>query len=681
MAPSFRERLREPRPILADGAMGTQLHAHGVGLDSPFDELNLTRPELVQAIHRAYIEAGAELVETNTFGANRIKLAEHGLADQMEAINRAGVELARAAITEATQPLTPLPPLPRKRGEGETSGAADEASGREASGRAVARPYTPLPEGEGQGVRANGQGVRATGPLVRAVYIAGSVGPLGVALQPYGRIKPEDARAAFAEQIAALAGAGADALIFETFTDLAELRLALEAAREAAPDLPVITEMTFGSDDRTLHGYLPGRVAHELAEAGAEVIGVNCSGGPAQIARVLQSMRQSAPEARLSAMPNAGYPEAHGGRTFYPATVDYFADYALTFKTIGATVIGGCCGTTPAHIAAMRAALDDPSRAAPHLLFVDEPAEERGTLAAERPSELARMLAESQYVISVEMNPPRSHNFDRLLAAARLLRDGGASVLNIADSPTARMRVSPWAVCQMIQSRLGVETVLHFPTRGRNLLRLQGDLLGAHALGLRNLFVCMGDPTRIGDYPDAMDQYDIVPSGLIRLTKQKMNHGLDQAGNSIGGATSFTVGCALNMGADDLDKEIDVLKKKMAAGADFALVQPVFEPHVAEAFLSRWQEIEGEPLALPLLVGVMPLYSLKHAQFLDNEIPGIHIPAAIMQRIEAAGDDAAQEGVRVAQELLRGLRPYTQGAYIIPSFGRYELAAQVIEAV
>ncbi|HYO87346.1 MAG TPA: bifunctional homocysteine S-methyltransferase/methylenetetrahydrofolate reductase [Candidatus Limnocylindrales bacterium] len=643
--PSFRERLRDPRPILADGAMGTQLHAHGVGLDTPFDELNLTHPELVQAIHRAYIEAGADLIETNTFGANRFKLAEHGLADHLDAINRAGVALARAAVDEiGARHALQTPPL----------SVAERGPGGEVS----------------------------MGPVVNAgIYVAGSVGPLGVALQPYGRLKPEDARAAFAEQIAALASAGADALIFETFTDLIELRLALDAAREAAPDLPIITEMTFGSDDRTVQGHLPGRVAHELAEAGADVVGVNCSGGPAQIARVLQSMRQSAPDARLSAMPNAGYPESHGGRTFYPATVDYFADYALTFKTIGATVIGGCCGTTPKHIAAMCAALDDPARTPPRLLFLDEPAEDKGPLTAERPSELARMLAAGEFVISVEMNPPRSHNFDRLLASARLLRDAGASVLNIADSPTARMRVSPWAVCQMIQSRLGIETILHFPTRGRNLLRVQGDLLGAHALGLRNLFVCMGDPTRIGDYPDAMDQYDIVPSGLIRLTRQNMNHGLDQAGNSIGGATSFTVGCALNMGAENPDKEIEVLRKKIEAGADFALVQPVFEPHSAEAFLKRWQELEGSALKLPLLIGVMPLYSVRHAQFLDNEIPGITIPPAIFQRIEAAGDDAAQEGVRVARELLRDLRPFAQGAYIIPAFGRYELAAQVIEAV
>jgi homocysteine S-methyltransferase len=422
-------------------------------------------------------------------------------------------------------------------------------------------------------------------------------------------------------------------------------------------------------------------VAHELSEAHADVIGVNCSGGPAQISRVLQGMRQSVPDAVFSAMPNAGYPENLGGRTMYPATVEYFADYALTFKAIGASVIGGCCGTTPEHIAAMRAALDDPKRAASARITLLELHNEEDTQAADRPTELAHKLASGHFVVSVEMKPPRSHNFDRLLESARTLRDAGADVLNIADSPTARMRVSPWAVCQMVQSRLGIETVLHFPTRGRNMLRIQGDLLGAHALGLRNIFVCMGDPTRIGDYPDAMDNYDIVPSGLIKLTKQRMNTGVDQAGNSIGQPTSFTVGCALNMAAQDVDKEIDVLRKKIEVGADFALGQAVFEPPVAEKFLRRYEAIAGEPLHLPVIMGVMPLYSLRHALFLHNEIPGISIPQSILKRIEDAGEDAAQEGVRVAQELLREMRDFVQGAYIIPAFGRYELAAQVIDAV
>jgi homocysteine S-methyltransferase len=365
----------------------------------------------------------------------------------------------------------------------------------------------------------------------------------------------------------------------------------------------------------------------------------------------------------------------------YPANDTYFADSALTFRALGAVIIGGCCGTTPDHVSAMRAALNDPTRQEERvaILFTEE--DDRDSAAAERPSELAYRLATGQFVVSVEMTPPRGHNFERLLESAQLLVEAGANVLNIADSPTARMRVSPWAACHAIERGVSVETILHFPTRGRNMLRIQGDLLGAHALGIRNLFVCMGDPTRIGDYPDAMDHYDIVPSGLIKLTKERLNAGVDQAGNSIGQPTSFTVGCALNLCADDLDKEIDVLRRKMENGADFALAQPVFEPHRAEAFLRRYEALEGYALRMPVLIGVMPLYSLKHAQFLNNEVPGIHIPNTILERIAGAGDDASAEGVRIAQELLRDLRDLAQGAYIIPSYGRYALAAQVIDAV
>jgi methionine synthase / methylenetetrahydrofolate reductase (NADH) len=609
----FRERIKDNRPLLADGAMGTLLHARGVPMDDCFERCNLTRPQLVSEIYRAYIQAGADLIEANTFGANRLKLAEYGLEDQLVAINRAGVELARAAVAESE----------------------------------------------------------------REVYVAASIGPLGVGVQPYGRLKQEDARAIFAEQIAVLANV--DVILFETFTDLTEMLLALETARETAPGIPVICEMTFGQDERSLSGHLPGTVAQQLRDAGADVVGVNCSAGPAQISRVLQLMKQAAPDAILSVMPNAGFPQTLGGRTMYPATVEYFAEYALTFEAIGAQIIGGCCGTTPDHIAAMRLALDDTSRPLPHITLIESHSDEDHGVA-EHPSELAYKLANGKFVISVEMSPPRSANVDRLAQSAQLLVDAGADVLNIADSPTAKMRVSPWAVCNLLQNRLGVETVLHFPTRGRNLLRIQGDLLGAHALGLRNIFVCMGDPTRIGDYPDAMDNYDIVPSGLIKLISQRMNSGVDQAGNSIGQPTSFTVGCALNMGAPDVDKEIDVLRKKLEAGANFALAQAVFEPDIAEKFLRRYEELEGHALQLPILMGVMPLYSLKHAQFLDNEIPGINIPPAILRRIGEA-DDAAQEGVRIAQELLRELKDLVRGAYIVPAFGRYELAAQVIDTV
>jgi methionine synthase I (cobalamin-dependent)/5,10-methylenetetrahydrofolate reductase len=613
----FWERIQQDTPLLADGAMGTMLHQHGVPMDACFDSLNLGNPEQVARVHRAFIAAGAELIETNTFSANRYKLAEHGLDTRLTEINRAAVALAQRVIA---------------------------SSGRD------------------------------------DIYIAGAVGPLGVRLRPYGRVPPEEARAAFAEQISALAEAGADVIVLETFTDLAEILEALAAARAVSPDLPVICQMTFAQDDRTLLGHLPGRAARDLRAAGARIIGVNCSGGPAQISRVLQAMRQAAPDLCFSAMPNAGFPEAINGRVMYPATVDYFADYALTFKAIGASIIGGCCGTTPDHIAAMRAALSDPTRPLPRIPTIEINSEETDGII-EQPTELSDKLARGQFVVSVEMNPPRSYAPQRLLTAAQLLQDAGADVINVADSPTARMRMSPWAICHLLQSRLGMETILHFPTRGRNLLRVQGDLLAAHALGLRNLFVVMGDPTHIGDYPEAMNNYDVVPSGLIELIKQRMNRGADQAGNSIGQPTSFTVGAALNMCANDIDHEIKVLRKKLENGADFLLGQAVFEPERVEHFHQRYEELEGKPFTTPVLMGVMPLYSLKHALYLHNEVPGIIIPDSIMKRIEDAGDHAPQAGVRIASELLAQMRGLVQGAYIIPAFGHYDLVAEIIDGL
>jgi homocysteine S-methyltransferase len=613
----FLQRLKPGAPLLADGAMGTRLHQHGVPIEDCFDELNLTRPEVVARVHRDYIEAGAELIETNTFGANRYKLAKHGLQDQVAAINQAGVDLARRVIG---------------------------ASFRE------------------------------------DVYLAGSVGPLGVRLKPFGRVKIEDARAAFTEQIRALVEGGVDVILLETFSDRLEILEALAAAKAVAPHIPVICHMTFAQDDRTLLGDLPAQVARDLHQAGADVVGVNCGGGPEQLSRILQAMRQAVPDAIVSAMPNAGLPESVGQRMMYHAGSSYFADYALTFKAIGASIIGGCCGTTPEHIAAMRRALDDPNRPLPHI-HLHEVSRDEHDLMPERPTELARKLTAGRFVVTVELAPPRSFVPQKLLASAQLLQEAGADMVDVADSPTARMRMSPWAVCHFLQTKLNMETVLHFPTRGRNLLRVQGDLLAAHALGLRNLFVVMGDPTKIGDYPEAMDNYDVAPSALIGIIKNRLNRGVDQAGNSIGQPTTFTVGCALNMFAQDLDKEIAALRKKIENGADFALGQAVFDPRRIEAFHHRYEEVIGEPLRLSVLMGLIPLYSLKHAQFLHNEIPGISIPDAIMRRMEAAGDDAPAEGVRIAQELLRAIRGLVQGTYIIPAFGHYELAAEVIDAL
>jgi homocysteine S-methyltransferase len=614
----FRERLAQGI-VLADGAMGTMLHASGVRLGTCFDDLNLSGPAAVFQVHRAYLEAGAEVIETNTFGANRYKLAEHGLQDRVAAINTAGVALARQAA--------------------QTS------------------------------FKSN-------------VYVAGSVGPLGVRLAPFGRVSPQQAHEAFREQIAVLCEAGADLLILETFSDLHELLEAVRAARDTCT-LPIVAQMTFTRDDRTLLGDTPAQVGRALVETGAEVVGVNCSNGPAQILRIIQEMRAAlagSHRVRFSAIPNAGWPENVGGRVMYASGPDYFADYAVALRDLGVSMVGGCCGTTPDHIAAMRQALDNPAYTSP--ISTQEAMAETAEIetAVPAPSILAQKLGRGDFVIAVEMSPPKGIVPDRLLQAARMLKEAGADVVDVTDSPMARMRMSPWAVCYLLEKEVGVETVLHFPTRGRNLLRVQGDLLAAHALGVRNLFVVMGDPTHIGDYPDAADNYDIVPSGLVRLIKRSLNQGQDWAGNRIGQPTNFLVSCALNLNAPDQDHEIKVLRKKLDSGADYLITQPIFDVAAFERFMERYTELHGL-LETPVLVGLLPLYSSRHAAFLHNEVPGIVIPPEITRRIENAGEGAPQEGRRIAQELATRLRGLSAGLYIMPQFGRYDIVADIIEYV
>ncbi len=603
-------------PLLGDGAMGTVLNARGVAFDQCFDALNLSQPALVGDVHRAYIEAGAQIIQANTFGANRYKLAAHGLEARVGEINRAGVELVR---------------------------------------RVALASY-------------------------KDVLVAGDVGPLGVRLAPFGRVQPEQARQAFAEQIRALAEAGADLIIIETISDLLEIRQAVLAAQHAC-DLPVVASMTFTRDDRTLLGDPPEKVASELAELGVDLIGVNCSGGPAQIWRILRQMHQEVPQARFSVMPNAGWPEQVGGRIMYPANPDYFGEYALAFCEAGASLIGGCCGTTPQHIAAMHAALE--GRAEGCLPEVGEVLEiverDERQIIPDHPSDLARKLAAGQFIISVEMDPPRGLSAHKLLAGASLLAEAGADVINVADSPMARMRMSPWAVCDLIQHKVGIETTLHFPTRGRNLLRVQGDLLAAHVLGIRNVFVVMGDPTAIGDYPDAMDDYDLVPSGLIKLIKQNFNVGMDHAGAEIGQPTSFFVGCALNLTPQDPQRELNNLRRKLIAGADFVLTQPVYRPDEARLFVQSYEERYGA-LGVPVLAGVLPLFSARHALFLHHEVPGVVIPEATQRRMQSAGEGAAQEGVHIALDLIERMKPWISGVYLMPQFSRYDLAAEIVES-
>lgn len=611
------QMLNSGRPLLSDGAMGTLLHQRGVTFDQSFDELNLTNPALVAEIHHEYIDAGSNIIQTNTFGANRYKLAQHGLEKQGREINTNAVELAR---------------------------------------RVVLASY-------------------------RDILIAGDVGPLGVRMAPFGRVQPEEARIVFREQIEALNAAGVDLLIIETMTDLYELREAIWAARDVNPDLPIIASMTFTRDDRTLLGDDPGKVTRKLLEAGADVIGVNCSGGPNQILRILKQMVQAAPQAKFSVMPNAGWPEQVAGRIMYPASPEYFADYALAFWRAGAAIMGGCCGTTPKHIAVMRQAIDNaPPEIAPNGFTLSVVEREEVEVERQQQTQLAEKLLNGHFVVSVEMDPPRGLTAQKLMAGSSLLKEAGADVINVADSPMARMRMSPWAVCRLIQEKVGIETVLHFPTRGRNLLRVQGDLLASHALGVRNVFVVMGDPTAIGDYPEAMDNYDLVPSGLIKLIKQGFNMGVDHAGVGIGQPTSFFTGCALNLTAVDPDLEIKNLRRKLRAGADFILTQPIYDPQVARQFLNRVQESLGE-LKVPLLIGLLPLASARHAAFLQQEVPGIDIPENIHKIMAASGDKGARNGIQIAIELTNQFREFAQGIYLMPAFNRFDYAAEIIETI
>ena len=601
--------------LLADGAMGTMLNARGVSFEKCFDELNLTNPAVVAEVHREYIEAGSQIILTNTFSANRYKLEKFGLQNQIAAINTAGVELAR----------------------------------------------------------------RVTAASFKDVFIAGDIGPLGVRLAPFGRVHTEDARAAFVEQVDALCAAGADLIVIETIADLYEAREAALAAKENCSK-PVIVSVTFTRDDRTILGDDPIRAAHILAETGADVIGVNCSGGPAQLLRILRQMKQAEPHMKFWVKPNAGWPEQVGGRIMYPADPEYFGDYALSFRAAGANIVGGCCGTTARHIAAMRKALDSAPAQNIVAIQTSEISETAEISEAEPPTQLAQKLAAGKFAIAVEMDPPRGLSTHKLMAGASLLAEAGADVIDVADSPMARMRMSAWAVCDIIQHKVNVETTLHFPTRGRNLLRVQGDLLAAHALGIRNVFVVMGDPTSIGDYPEAADNYDIVPSGLIKLIKQGFNLGLDHSGTSIGQPTNFFVGAALNLAPQNIESEIKNLRRKLNSGADFFLTQPIFDPQSAEALLKRYSSEYGN-LDKPVLVGIMPLFSTRHVTFLHHEVPGMSIPEPIRARMEKAGGEGIREGIRITAELVEAIRPWAQGIYIMPQFNRYDVVAEMVEAV
>jgi homocysteine S-methyltransferase len=588
--------------------MGTQLHARGVGFQRSFDELNLTEPRLVEEIHRAYIAAGAELIETNTFGANRFKLARHGLEHKVREINLRAVKLAREA--------------------------------REIAGEAT--------------------------------FLAGSVGPIGQQLQPIGRISLVQAESAFREQIEGLLEGGADLLVLETFTNLPELLAAVTAAR-ATTDLPIVAQMTFAEDGLTLSAEEPSQVVTELERAGVDVIGVNCGVGPQVALQVLETMR---PLTRLplSGQPNAGLPARVEGRFFYFATPEYFGSFARQAADLGVAYIGGCCGTTPGHIAAMRAALRPAShRPRAHHAGVLPSLTIDLTPADQLPrTPFAQGIDDKRFVISVEIDPPRGLNPAKCIAGAQLIKEAGADAINIGDSPMARVRMSALSLAVMIQSQIGIDTLIHFTSRDKNLMALQAELIGAHALGIRNIIALTGDPPRIGDYPSATGVWDVDSIGLIQILN-RLNEGYDWLGTSIGKPAAFTIACAVNPTAEDLEKEIDRFRQKIDAGAHLAMSQPLYE----RATLERFFEKAG-PIPIPFLLGILPLQSSRHAEFMHNEVPGISVPDELRARMRKAGENGIAEGLDQSRELLQQTRELVQGVYFMPSFGRYEVVAELV---
>lgn len=613
MTHPFVSRLTQ-KPLLCDGAMGTMIHQRGVPIDACFDELNLSNPKMIVEIHRQYIAAGADVIETNTFGGNWFRLNEYNLGGRVRDINLRGAKLAREA--------------------------------REISGQPV--------------------------------FVAGSIGPTARVVEPIGTTTSSAVRDAFRDQVEALLEGGVDLLMIETVSSLDEMVLAIEAAREAS-DLPVVAQMTYADDLRTMGGNRIAEVAAVLKELGVDVVGVNCSVGPRHTIDVLKELTVAGgPEMHYSGQPNAGFPMQSGNRVLYPSSPEYFAQYAREAVSLGLAVIGGCCGTTPEHTSAMRSAIDDASSDRAHstatpAITVSETAQPQRIYASDGPTLLAQKLGR-EFVISVEVDPPKGLNPTKTLAGARLLKDAGVEFINVADSPMARVRMSALTLCYLIQHEVGIETILHFTTRDRNLMGLQSDLIGAHAVGVRNIIALTGDPPSLGDYPDATPVYDVDSVGLVRVIK-KFNQGTDSAGSSIGQEASFTVAVAADPTRPDLEEEADRLSRKIGNGGDLVMTQPVFDFQTWTDFREIYERKYG-PIRVPVLLGVLPLQSTRHAEFLHNEVPGIRLTDSARERMRLAGNRGRAEGVKLAQDLILQARESVHGIYIMPSFGRYEVAAE-----
>ena len=598
--------------VLFDGGLGTEIYDKGFFINKSYDAVTLTSPDIIREIHQNYIDAGAEIIETNTFGANRDKLEKHGLEDKVEEINRKGAELAL-----------------------ETAG--------------------------------------------EDVWVAGSVGPLEKRLEPLGDISEKEAFKIFRQQIKTLLDAGVDLLIFETFTDLNELRIAIKVAKQIK-NIPVIAQMTINQDGKSFYGQTIEVITKTLDESEADVLGLNCTVGPRKMLPAVKKM-VTLTNKPVSVMPNAGKPKNVDGRNIYLTSPEYLGEYAKHYVQSGAGIIGGCCGTSPEHIKRMRNMLNSlkPELKSKKydIVEVHEKIEVEPT-PQEKKSRLARRLKEGHFVKFVELLSPHGVSPEKQVEKARELFYYGMDVINIPDGPRASARMSALALAVLIQRDVGIETLLHYVCRDRNVIGMQSDLLGAYALGLKNILAITGDPPKLGNYPDATAVFDVDAIGLVNILN-RLNHGLDIAGNPIGEPTGFFVGVGANPGAVNLDEEIRRLDWKVDAGAEYIITQPVFDLEIFEKFMKRIEHID-----VPLIAGIWPLTSIRNAEFMNNEIPGCHVPDPIMERMRKYKDskgDSRKEGIDVARETLEQLLGKIAGVQIAAPFGRIQSAMDVVEGL
>jgi len=606
---SFREQLQS-EIIIFDGGTGTYLYDKGIYINRCFEELNLTNPELVMEIHRDYINAGADVIETNTFGANRYALMSYGLESKVYEINYKGAQLAKSV-------------------------AKDSA------------------------------------------LVAGSVGPLRVPIEPLGKLSLDAARDAFAEQIKGLLDGGADLIVFETFSMVEELVQSVRAARELNADIPILAQVTINSEGNLLSGETLRRFVEELVPYHIDAIGMNCSEGPRLMLEALERLRELT-ALPISVQPNAGLPQNIGGRNLYMTSPEYMAEYAKRFIQTGASIVGGCCGTNPAHIKAIRCAVQalQPSKRMDvkvEALKVEEPWQVR-VYCKEEKSRFSKKLNSKEFVKLVELVSPKGISAEKEIAKAKTLFENGIDAVNIPDGPRASARMSALAMAVQIHEKVGIEPVLHIACRDRNIIGMQSDLLGAWALGIRNILAITGDPPKLGNYPDATAVFDIDAIGLTNLIN-RINHGLDFAGNPIGEPTGYSIGVGVNPGAINLDEELRRLDWKIKAGAEYMITQPIFDLKILEKFLKRIEHIE-----LPVICGIWPLISYRNAEFMNNEVPGASVPKEIMERMKKAAtkEEAFLEGGKIARETYRQIRNEIQGVQLSAPLGRMDAVLMML---